>query len=89
MGKALAIGLLCAGLGSAWADELPLFRVGVLTDLSGLHADVSGQGSVEAAKLAVTDFNPDAHGFRVEILSGDHLNKPDVGSTIVQPWWRA
>ncbi len=87
-----AAGLFCFGLvGSALAQDMPVsampvFRIGVLTDLSGLYADVSGPGSVEAARLAVADFNPEAHGFRVEIIPGDHLNKPDVGSAIVQQW---
>ena len=63
-----------------------MFKVGVLTDLSGLYADLSGPGSVAAARMAVADFRPEEHGFRVEILQGDHLNKPDVGSTIAQRW---
>lgn len=83
---ALAIGLLCTSVWVARAEELPLFRIGVLTDLSGLYADVSGPGSVAAARLAVEDFKPEAHGFRVEIVPGDHLNKPDIGATIVQHW---
>ncbi len=86
MRKTLWIGLLCVGLGSAQADELPLFKIGVLTDLSGLYADLSGPGSVEAARMAVADFKPETHGFRVEVIQGDHLNKPDTGSTIAQRW---
>lgn len=82
--KAALAAVLMAG--PAMAQELPLFRVGVLTDLSGLYSDVSGPGSVEAARLAVQDFKPEAHGFRVEVIAGDHLNKPDVGSAIVQRW---
>lgn len=72
--------------GPGQAQNLPLFKVGVLTDLSGLYSDVSGPGSVEAARLAVEDFKPETHGFRVEIIPGDHLNKPDVGATITQRW---
>ncbi len=86
MRKTLWIGLLCVGLGSAQADELPSFKIGVLTDLSGLYADLSGPGSVEAARMAVADFKPETHGFRVEVIQGDHLNKPDTGSTIAQRW---
>ena len=86
MKLALAAGVFLASLHAAAAAELPVFRIGVLTDLSGLYADVSGPGSVEAARLAVQDFNPEAHGFRVEIIPGDHLNKPDVGTTIAQRW---
>jgi len=86
MRKTLWIGLLCVGLGGAQADELPSFKIGVLTDLSGLYADLSGPGSVEAARMAVADFKPETHGFRVEVIQGDHLNKPDTGSTIAQRW---
>jgi len=86
MRNVLAIGLLCATLGSARAEDLPVFKVGILTDVSGLYSDLSGRGSVDAAKLAVADFQPEKHGFRVEIVVGDHLNKPDVGSTIARQW---
>lgn len=87
MRLAFAIGLFCAVFGTARAEELPLFRIGILTDLSGLYADISGPGSVEAAKMAVQDFKPESHGFRVQILAGDHQNKPDVGSTIAHRWF--
>lgn len=86
MRNVLAIGLLCATLSSVRAEDLPVFKVGILTDVSGLYSDLSGRGSVEAAKLAVADFQPEKHGFRVEIVVGDHLNKPDVGSTIARQW---
>ena len=75
----------CAG--PLHAQPLPTFRVGVLNDMSGLYADIAGPGSVEAARMAVEDFKPERHGFRVEILSGDHQNKPDVGSAIVRRWF--
>ena len=71
----------------AWAADLPVFRIGVLNDQSGLYADIAGPGSVEATRMAVEDFKPESHGFRVEILAGDHLNKPDVGAGIVRRWF--
>ena len=46
-------------------------KIGVMSDMSGLYADLGGPGSVTAAKLAVEDFNPAAHGLNVEIVSGD------------------
>ena len=61
-------------------------RVGVLTDMSGPFSDEVGTGSVAAAKLAAQDFAPESGGLQVEILSADHLNKPDVGSTIARGW---
>ena len=71
----------------ARAADLPVFRIGVLNDQSGLYADIAGPGSVEATRMAVEDFKPESHGFRVEILAGDHLNKPDVGAGIVRRWF--
>ena len=48
---------------------------------------IGGPGSVVAAKLAVEDFNPAAHGMKVEIVSADHQNKPDVGASIARQWY--
>jgi branched-chain amino acid transport system substrate-binding protein len=62
-------------------------KIGVLNDMSSLYADISGPGSVTAAKMAVEDFNPAAHGMQVEIVSADHQNKPDVGSNIARQWF--
>jgi branched-chain amino acid transport system substrate-binding protein len=71
---------------AARADDISV-KIGVLTDMSSLYADNTGQGSVVAAKMAVADFDPAAHGMKVEIVSGDHLNKPDVGSSIARQWF--
>ena len=56
-------------------------KIGVLNDRSGLYADLSGEGSVIAARMAVEDFGAAAKGINVEIISADHQNKPDVAST--------
>ena len=61
-------------------------KIGVLNDQSGLYADLAGQGSVEAARMAVEDFGGTLDGMPIEILSADHQNKPDVGSAIVREW---
>jgi branched-chain amino acid transport system substrate-binding protein len=71
---------------AAHAEDINV-KLGVLNDMSSLYADLSGQGSVVAAKLAVEDFNPAAHGMKVEIVSADHQNKPDVGSNIARQWF--
>ena len=63
-----------------------LVKIGVLNDQSGPFADQSGKGSVVAAQLAADDFAKEDSGLKVEILYGDHQNKPDVGSTIVRQW---
>jgi branched-chain amino acid transport system substrate-binding protein len=73
-------------LGTAAQAEDVTVKLGVLNDMSSLYADIGGKGSVTAAKMAVEDFNPAAHGMKVEIISGDHQNKPDVGSNIARQW---
>jgi len=55
--------------------------------MSSLYSDGSGPGSVAAAKLAVADFNAAARGMKVEVISADHLNKPDVGSSLANSWF--
>jgi len=80
---ALSAALACA---TAQAQEVQV-KIGVLSDMSSLYADVSGPGSIVAAKMAVQDFNPAAHGMKVEIVSADHQNKPDVGSNIARQWF--
>ena len=62
-------------------------RIGILGDRSGAYSDISGEGSVVAAKLAVEDFKPEQHGLKVEIVSADHQNKPDVGAAIARQWY--
>ena len=61
-------------------------KIGVLTDMSSLYADLSGQGSVIAARMAVEDFGAAKKGMKVEIVSADHQNKADVGSGIARQW---
>jgi branched-chain amino acid transport system substrate-binding protein len=61
-------------------------KIGILNDQSGPFADQSGKGSVAAAELAVQDFAKEAGPLKVEILYGDHQNKPDIGSNIVRQW---
>ena len=62
-------------------------KIGVLTDMSSVYSDIAGPGSVAAAKLAVEDFDPAAHGMKVEIVSADHQNKPDIGANIARKWF--
>jgi branched-chain amino acid transport system substrate-binding protein len=75
-----------AFLGTAAHAEDLTVKIGVLTDFSGLYTDDTGLGSLAAAKLAVQDFDPASHGMKVEIISADHQNKPDVGAGIARQW---
>ena len=57
-----------------------------MNDMSGTYSDLSGQGSVIAARMAVEDFGAAKKGMKVEIVGADHQNKPDVGSNVVRTW---
>jgi branched-chain amino acid transport system substrate-binding protein len=70
---------------SAIAQESPV-KLGILTDMSSLYADNGGQGSVVAAQIAVDDFKGKVLGRMIQIVSGDHQNKADVGSAIARRW---
>ncbi len=61
-------------------------NVGVLTDMTGLYADIGGQGSVVAAQLAIEDSGLEQKGWKINLISGDHQNKPDIGSNIARSW---
>lgn len=66
-----------------------IVKIGVLNDQSSLYADLAGQGSVVAARMAVEDFGTAAKGLKVEIIFADHQNKADVGSQIARQWYDA
>jgi branched-chain amino acid transport system substrate-binding protein len=87
--KALAAAaLLALGAGSASAQiSGNVVKIGVMSDMSSLYADIGGPGSVLAAKMAVDDFKAKEKGLTVEIVSGDHQNKPDVGSQVANRWY--
>jgi len=68
------------------AEPLQAVKVGVLSDMSGPFSDQVGAGSVAAANLAAEDFAKESQGLKVEIVSADHQNKPDVGLSIARRW---
>jgi len=81
-------GILCAlGAGAALAADLVPVKIGVLNDRSGVYFDSGGEGSVVAARMAVEDFKPEAHGLKVEVIAADHQNKPDIGAAITRQWY--
>jgi branched-chain amino acid transport system substrate-binding protein len=87
--KALAgAAALSAGLALAQADYSDgVIKIGVMNDQSGLYSDLSGQGSVWAARKAIEDFGAAAKGMKVEVVFADHQNKPDIGSNVVRQWY--
>ncbi|HLJ65429.1 MAG TPA: ABC transporter substrate-binding protein [Stellaceae bacterium] len=83
----LMAALLASGSALAQnAAEGPV-KIGVLSDMSSLYADLAGPGSIEAVKMAVEDFGGSVLGKPIEITSADHQNKPDVGSSIARQWY--
>jgi branched-chain amino acid transport system substrate-binding protein len=84
------VGAIALGLSSfaAYADDAAPLRLGVLTDMSSLYADITGPGSLAAAKMAVEDFLASPHKMKrpIEVVSGDHMNKADLGANIAREW---
>jgi branched-chain amino acid transport system substrate-binding protein len=80
----------CAALAFAGAAHAQIsgnvVKIGILNDQSSLYADLGGQGSVTAAKMAIEDFKAKDKGLNVEVVFADHQNKPDVGTQIANKW---
>lgn len=90
MQKKLITSLLAAGIAAAGSAQAQIsddkVKIGVLVDMGGVYADISGQGNVEVAKMAVEDFGGTVLGKPIEIVTADTQLKPDVGSTIARQW---
>ena len=80
---ALAAALMCT---TAHAQQINV-KIGVLTDMNSLYADDTGPGSVSAAKMAAADFMKDHPNVKVEVITGDHQNKADLGVSIANQWY--
>lgn len=83
---AMSASALALIAGAGFAQDPIALKLGVLNDRSGVYADLSGEGSVIAAQMAVEDFGAADKGMTVEILSADHQNKPDIASNIARQW---
>ncbi|MCC8981836.1 ABC transporter substrate-binding protein [Bradyrhizobium acaciae] len=82
LGSAMALSV--ASIASA--DD-KVVKIGVLSDQSGLYADLAGPGSTLAAQMAIEDSGLKAKGWTIDLISGDHQNKPDIGTTIARQWF--
>ena len=80
-----------AGLGLATSAQAQIsgdvIRIGIITDMSSLYADIDGPGGVEAIKMAITDMGGAINGKKIEILSADHQNKADVAAAKAREWF--
>src|SRR5499426_1412708 len=85
------IGLFCAGLllncPAGAETSAGAVRIGILNDQSGPYADFGGKTSVDAARMAVEDVGGKVLGKSIEVIIGDHQNKPDVASAIARRWF--
>ncbi len=82
---------LALGATSALAQQARMtdnvVRIGVLTDMSGQFSHESGKGSLTAVQMAVEDFGGKVNGVPIEVISADHLNKPDVALAKAREWY--
>ena len=62
-------------------------KIGLLTDMSGVYADISGQGGVEAIKMAIADSGGEIDGKKIELVSFDHQHKPDIATAKAREWF--
>jgi branched-chain amino acid transport system substrate-binding protein len=88
MKRLLSLAALSAALacGTAHAQQVTV-KIGVLSDMSSLYSDIGGPGSVAAAKMAIADFTAAHKDVKVELVTADHQNKPDIGSSIANQWY--
>ena len=84
LGLAALVAMLACGTANAQQVNV---KIGVLTDMSSLYSDIGGPGSVAAARLAIADFTKTNPNVKVELISGDHQNKPDIGSQLANQWY--
>ncbi len=81
---ALAVSLPASAAAPKISDGM--VKIGVLTDMTGAYSDLAGAGSVAAAQMAVEDFGK-LPGAKIEVISADHQNKPDIASTTARRWF--
>jgi branched-chain amino acid transport system substrate-binding protein len=78
-----------AGLGLLAEPAAAQVKIGILNDQSGVYADYGGKYSIEAAKMAIEDFGGEVLGQKVEMVTADHQNKPDLATAIARRWYDA
>jgi hypothetical protein len=91
MKRSIAILIMTAGVAFASSAQAQgtldkVVKVGSLGDQSGLYQDIGGPGSTVAAQMAIEDSGLLAKGWKIDLISGDHQNKPDVGANIAKQW---
>jgi branched-chain amino acid transport system substrate-binding protein len=87
MKRLFALVVLSAALAAGPAFAQVNVKIAVLSDMSSLYSDIGGPGSVTAAKMAIADFTATNPNVKVELISGDHQNKADVGASLASQWF--
>jgi branched-chain amino acid transport system substrate-binding protein len=86
-GLAVVLALTVTASGQEVFSLSNTVKIGVLTDMSSLYSDIGGPGSVEAARMAIADFGGAVNGKRIELVSADHKNNPDLGAATANQWF--
>jgi branched-chain amino acid transport system substrate-binding protein len=87
MKSLVSLTALAVALAAGTAHAQQTVKIGVLTDMSSLYSDLAGPGSTAAAKMAIADFNKDHPDVKVEVISADHQNKADIGTSVANRWF--
>ena len=83
----LALGAMVVSTAPAQAQiSGDVVRIGIITDMSSLYADIDGPGGIEAIKMAIADFGDSVLGRKIVLLTADHQNKPDIGAAKFREW---
>jgi branched-chain amino acid transport system substrate-binding protein len=85
--KLLPAAIAACGLLLAVPAAAQGVKIGILNDQSGVYADYGGKASFEAAKMAIEDFGGEVFGQKIEIITADHQNKPDLATSIARRWY--
>ena len=83
--------IICAGVAAAQQPGISdnVVKIGLILDMSGIYADITGIGSVNAAKMAIEDFGGKVAGKPIELVYADHQNKPDIAAARAREWLAA
>ncbi|PWC78545.1 ABC transporter substrate-binding protein [Azospirillum sp. TSH64] len=90
MRKPLVAGLLAGTILASGAAQAQMsdsvIKIGMLSDRSGIYADINGEGSAVAARMAAEEFGNAINGTKIEIIVGDHQNKADIAANLARQW---
>ena len=83
---AMSLGLIAAASAPVFAQNTGPVKIGFITDMAGLYADIDGPAGAEMVKWAAQDFGGKVLGRPIEVLTADHQNKADVASSKAREW---